>query len=75
METKKTAVEWLAEKIKIEFGFVFSNNILEKAKDLEKEQIETAFSKGQFFASDYFDPNNREIECCENYYNKSFKNK
>ena len=34
-----TAVEWLAEKLRIEFGFAFSNNILEEAKEMEKQQI------------------------------------
>jgi|LakMenE01Jun11ns_1017448.scaffolds.fasta_scaffold7817403_2 hypothetical protein len=36
---KQTAVEWLTEKLRIEFGFAFSNNIFEQAKEMEKEQI------------------------------------
>jgi hypothetical protein len=47
MKNKQTAVEWLTEKLRIEFGFVFSNNILEHAKEIEKQQIEEAFQKGQ----------------------------
>jgi hypothetical protein len=31
-----TAVEWLAEKLRTEFGFAFSNNILEEAKEIEQ---------------------------------------
>jgi hypothetical protein len=44
MENNKsvTAVEWLKEKLRIEFGFAFSNNILEQAKEMEKQQIEYA---------------------------------
>ena len=42
-----TAVEWLAEKLRIEFGFAFSNNILEQAKKIEKQQIIEAFNLGQ----------------------------
>ena len=38
MENKQTPVEWLTEKLRIEFGFVFSNNIFEQAKEMEKEQ-------------------------------------
>lgn len=36
---KQTAVEWLREKLWVEFGFAFSDNILEQAKEMEKEQI------------------------------------
>ena len=36
---KQTAVEWLREKLWIEYGFEFSNNTLEQAKEIEKEQI------------------------------------
>jgi hypothetical protein len=35
---KQTAVEWLTEKLRVEFGFAFSNNILEQAKEMEKQQ-------------------------------------
>jgi len=31
-----TAVEWLTEKLRTEFGFAFSNNILEEAKEIEQ---------------------------------------
>ena len=42
----KTAVEWLTEKLRIEFGFAFSNNILEQAKEMEKKQIIDAWNDG-----------------------------
>jgi predicted metalloendopeptidase len=35
---KQTAVEWLTEKLRIEFGFAFSNNILEQAKEMERKE-------------------------------------
>ena len=35
---EKTAVEWLREKLWKEFNFSFSDNILEQAKEMEKEQ-------------------------------------
>ena len=65
---KQTAVEWLTEKLRTEFGFAFSNNILEQAKEMEKKQqdefaIEFAewirinefrtTSKNNWIASDY----------------------
>lgn len=42
MGNQQTAVEWLAEKLRVEFGFVFSDNILEQAKEIEKEQMRSA---------------------------------
>lgn len=36
---KQTTIEWLTEKLRNEFGFAFSNNIFEQAKEMEKEQI------------------------------------
>ncbi len=64
-----TAVEWLTEKLRIEFGFVFSNNILEQAKEMEKQQIIDAYEEG--FNNAYFsNPLNPE-----QYYNETFKNK
>ena len=42
MENKQlTAVEWLTEKF-MECGFIFSGNIFEQAKQMEKEQLENA---------------------------------
>jgi hypothetical protein len=67
MKNKQTPVEWLTEKLRIEFGFVFSNNILEQAKEMEKEQIIDAYQQG--FNNAYFsDPLNKE-----QYYNETFK--
>jgi hypothetical protein len=36
---EQTAVEWFYEEIWKQFGFSCSSNILEKAKEMEKEQI------------------------------------
>jgi flagellar biosynthesis/type III secretory pathway protein FliH len=43
---KQTATEWLREKLQLEFGFIFSDNILEQAKEMEKEQINEAYEEG-----------------------------
>jgi len=47
MEMKQTAVEWLASYIK---GITDLNcdEIIEQAKQMEKEQIEVAFNIGEF---------------------------
>ena len=44
---KQTAVEWLAEKT-AELGYV-STNILEQAKQMEKEQIIEAYDDGWLY--------------------------
>ena len=41
---KQTAVDWLAEKMLFN---EFHNPYLEQAKEMEKQQIEDAFKKGQ----------------------------
>jgi hypothetical protein len=66
MRNRQTAVEWLTEKLRIEFGFAFSDNILEQAKEIEKQQIIDAYQQG--FNNAYFsNPLNPE-----QYYNETF---
>ena len=43
---KQTAVEWLGEKLWKEFNFSFSDNILEQAKEIEKEQSHAEYMRG-----------------------------
>lgn len=64
---KQTAVEWLTEKLRTEFGFAFSNNILEKAKEMEKEQLCYFYIKGG-----EAETNNPYVNNIE-FYNKTFK--
>ncbi len=59
-----TAVEWLTEKLRTEFGFAFSNNILEEAKEMEKKQIIDAVNSQRQLGWD---------EKGEQYYNENFK--
>jgi hypothetical protein len=66
---KQSAVEWLYEKLWKEFNFSFSNNILEQAKETEKQQIIAAYQQG--FNNAYFsNPLTKE-----QYYNETFKKK
>ena len=66
---KQTAVEWLAEKLRVEFGFLFSNNILEQAKEIEKQQIIDAakWMPKPFDEMEFLD------ELAEQYYNETYK--
>jgi len=66
MRNRQTAVEWLTEKLRIEFGFAFSDNILEQAKEMEKQQIIDAYSEG-----DVNGIMNNEMRA-EQYYNEQF---
>ena len=66
---KKTAVEWLREKLWKEFNFSFSDNILEQAKEIEKEQIYKALIQGNKDCNAFTTTNK-----CEEYYNENYKN-
>ena len=66
---KKTAVEWLAQELYEKFemkgdGKVF-DELLDQAKEMEKEQIITAYDKGEFNQGCNGD--------AEQYYNETFK--
>ena len=69
---KQTAVKWLTEKLRIEFGFGFSNNILEQAKEMEKQQIIDAYNIG-FITPFEIDLNTGKSITAEQYYNETFK--
>ena len=62
---KQTVVEWFAEKIGHNslMSLTEYNEILEQAKEIEKEQIENAFNYGQIDLG---------MEADE-YYNQTFK--
>jgi hypothetical protein len=67
MEKQQTAVEWLEELLILdEFVVNYNKFMIEKAKQIEKEQITNAFEDGK----DSFSTRN-----AEQYYNETFKNK
>jgi hypothetical protein len=61
---QETPVEWLTNELKNQFGFVFSNNILEKALEMEKEHIIDAVNSQKQIGWD---------EKGEQYYNETYK--
>ena len=63
---KKTAVEWLVEKLEI-FATEQEMNIIEQAKEMEKEQIIDSFNAG------YINSLKRKYTTTEQYYNETFK--
>jgi hypothetical protein len=46
-----------------------SRDVIAEAKEMEKEQIKSAFNIGELMAHDYFYGND---ECAENYYNETY---
>ena len=66
---KQTAVEWLHEKLWVEFGFAFSDNILKQAKEMEKQQIVDAFEADN---TEYKDWNIVKLSA-EQYYKETFE--
>ena len=69
---KQTAVEWFYEEIWKQFGFSCSSNILEKAKEMEKQQIIDAVKSTDYIigATD-----KESEEFAQQYYNETFKSK
>ena len=66
---QQTAVEWLTEKLRIEFGFAFSNNILEQANEMFEQQVIDAFRNGDSFEG------RATSKDAEQYYNQTFNKK
>ncbi len=50
--SKQTAVEWLVDELLS--GKPLMPNLIEQAKEMEKEQIEDAFNEGVDWHRDYF---------------------
>jgi hypothetical protein len=77
----KTAVQWLRKELEEipNYSAFYTNNydwvdsIMNEASAIEKEQIKSAFTKGDLFAEDYFYPEKPNIYCSENYYNETYK--
>jgi hypothetical protein len=65
---KQTAVEWLVEQICGDHTEQWQKEI-EQAKEMEKEQIMTAFTQGDIFGADFFDGVNITAE---NYYKQTY---
>jgi hypothetical protein len=64
----KTAVEFLLEKYKSQNTLLFAEDF-ERAKEMEKEQIEDAYHEGSTDAHNCI----YSIKSFEKYYNKTFK--
>jgi hypothetical protein len=67
---KQTAVEWLEEQLRMQTPLYTKEQIIEIAKEIEKQQIidswDNGYEKGYGFLSSKFDN-------AEQYYNETFK--
>jgi hypothetical protein len=67
---KQSAVEWLAnelyEKFEMKGDGALFNDLLNQAKEMEKQQIQDAYDKGNRYMFE---------QSGEKYYNETFKNK
>ena len=80
----QTAVEWLVDELNKSIGLTkfveecdeeYKNEILtiiQQANAMFEEQIKLAFTQGELFSGDFYDPNNPNIDCSENYYNETY---
>jgi hypothetical protein len=81
---KMTAVEWLIDELNKSIGLTkfveecdeeYKNEILtiiQQANAVFEEQIKLAFTQGELFSGDFYDPNNPKVDCSENYYNETY---
>jgi hypothetical protein len=75
MSNKQTAVDLMFQKamLVLPMGSIDARQALketyEQAKEMEKEQIKSAFNIGELMAHDYFYGND---ECAENYFNETY---
>lgn len=76
MNSKQTAVEWLQAEIdNKDMGEIpmWIYDFCQQAKEMGREQIESAFTHGELFSADYFDVDKPNEDCNKNYYNQTFK--
>ena len=63
---EQSAVEWLLDSLDYNQNMLGIKEIIEKAKEMEKEQIKNAYSFG--IQDEY-------VICSKQYYNETFKSK
>lgn len=73
---KQTAVQWFYDQITRTYWDYMTterqNELFEQANAMFEEQIKSAFNQGETSSEDYFDPNNPNVGCSENYFDQTF---
>jgi hypothetical protein len=70
---KQTAVEWLIEQLYLSQGYESAIEILEQAKEMERQQIIDAYQNGGIHGQIFALTRETNIENGEQYYNETFK--
>jgi hypothetical protein len=72
----QTALDFFIEELfkKIDYMQV-PQKLIDQAKEMEKEQIVSAFNHGEFFTSDYYHPGSPSVDGSENYYIETYGGK
>lgn len=72
---KYTAVEWLVEELKSRSINLnkWNSDLVEQAKEIEKQQIIDAVDYGKNHSYDYSEDNEVDYYSAEQYYNETFK--
>jgi hypothetical protein len=71
METKQTAVEWLISQVE-DFYCLLPVDMIEQAKQMEKEQIKDAYEAGEENAMDCHSIPNFKDMTADEYYNETY---
>jgi hypothetical protein len=71
MKKQRTAIEYLIDECP-RINTIASLELIEVAKELEKQLIIDAFNEGEINSVDYFNPENITTEEAEQYYNETF---
>ena len=75
---KQTAVNWLIDIVERYVENLSEDDsqnlydLFDKARAMEVDQIQSAFTQGEISEADYFDPTNPDISCSENYFNETY---
>jgi hypothetical protein len=70
---KQTAVVWLQKSLSLTYEQQMQfEGLFQQANAMFEEQIKLAFTQGELFSGDFYDPNNPKVDCSENYYNETY---
>ena len=73
---KQTAVIWLQKSLSLTYEQQMQfEGLFQQANAMFEEQIKLAFTQGELFSGDFYDPNNPKADCSKNYYNETYGGK
>jgi hypothetical protein len=70
---KETAIQYIERMYNNSPEMELTDEDFKKAKEIEKENIQSSFTTGMVFSDDYFNPNSDKSES-EIYYDRTFSN-